>query len=966
MSADPAISKLAETSEVGTTLPSLRGALSEVVGLPSLYERWLLVRGPIAVLAIVLGVALGWLQNWAGALPVAGLGTILLADVWLRHKGLVLSPATAIFLDTTLMGLAILVLHPPASVVSMPFTYLVATTFLLVPWRRASTLAFYQLIWMSVLLMAPVAGLWTPITGTQSMIIAAIMSVLFVGALVSVFGHAGAALGAVRTSLTRRFEYEEALALCSQALLMGSDEAAVQPAISALLTVSGADAVYVDRNFEDPVKGLCTRIVHEVIRDGTPQPDPEDAWNGSAYSELPTSHSDLSRGRPSMIHTRDLQGEERGIYERDGVQSELDIPIFSRGTWLGSIAFATYTGERQWDEEDVALLQTAAEMVGVFWSRRVTQQNLEAAIKRLDHRFVLEQALARSARALMSTAATPLVTALHELLAATGADFVFVDENYLDPTRGLCTRIVGHAEKPGSNPVDAPEEWWGGAYDDLPTSYAALSRGRPSIIKTCDLIGPERKLYEDDGLLSELCLPISVNGEWKGSIAFTDYQIARQWSDSDIVFLETAADLIGAYWARAESNSRLESAIKSLDKRVHYEESLARFSQELLTDSPGAMETAFHQLMRGTDVDYIWLDENYEHPVKGFSARIVCDTDPHDPTNAPEDTWLDGPHSETPTSYAHLSRGEPSVIRIKELTGHERELYEADGLESELMIPIYVFGDWYGSVGFADDSLDRQWEAQDLHMLRTAAQMIGSFLERRQTRARLEELVRSKDEFIASVSHEIRTPLTSVLGFTDILTSGDTEVDANERRELLGLIGREAQEVSWIVEDLLAFARADIGTLAATAVPLSPFEQTHAVLAGQPPELVERVTVEDSLHRALADPGRVRQIMRNLLTNAFRYGGPEVSVAIEEQDGVVATYVTDNGNGIPEDQRTLIFDAYHSAHERGGQPGSVGLGLNVSRKLARVMGGDLTYSYEDGHSIFCLSLPLAELPIAVS
>ena len=86
-------------------------------------------------------------------------------------------------------------------------------------------------------------------------------------------------------------------------------------------------------------------------------------------------------------------------------------------------------------------------------------------------------------------------------------------------------------------------------------------------------------------------------------------------------------------------------------------------------------------------------------------------------------------------------------------------------------------------------------------------------------------------------------------------------------------------------------------------------------------------------------------------------------VWIEERDGFTVTYVADNGAGIPGDQRALIFDAYHSAHERGGQPGSVGLGLNVSRKLARVMGGDLTYSYENGHSIFCLSLPLAELPV---
>jgi len=107
------------------------------------------------------------------------------------------------------------------------------------------------------------------------------------------------------------------------------------------------------------------------------------------------------------------------------------------------------------------------------------------------------------------------------------------------------------------------------------------------------------------------------------------------------------------------------------------------------------------------------------------------------------------------------------------------------------------------------------------------------------------------------------------------------------------------------------------------------------------------------------DPARTRQIIRNLLTNAFRYGGDEVLIDIASDGQAARIQVRDNGVGVPEDQRTLIFEPYHRAGLGRDPVGSVGLGLAVSRQLARAMGGDLTYRYESGHSIFEFSLPPA-------
>jgi signal transduction histidine kinase len=114
---------------------------------------------------------------------------------------------------------------------------------------------------------------------------------------------------------------------------------------------------------------------------------------------------------------------------------------------------------------------------------------------------------------------------------------------------------------------------------------------------------------------------------------------------------------------------------------------------------------------------------------------------------------------------------------------------------------------------------------------------------------------------------------------------------------------------------------------------------------------------------ALADPVRVGQIIRNLLTNAVRYGGTTISIRVGAEARPfterVRPYVEvlDNGAGVPLEHRESIFDPYYQATENESVLGSLGLGLAISRELARRMDGDLTYAYKKGHSVFRLELP---------
>jgi signal transduction histidine kinase len=220
----------------------------------------------------------------------------------------------------------------------------------------------------------------------------------------------------------------------------------------------------------------------------------------------------------------------------------------------------------------------------------------------------------------------------------------------------------------------------------------------------------------------------------------------------------------------------------------------------------------------------------------------------------------------------------------------------------------------------------------------------------------LEELMRSKDEFLGSVSHELRTPLACVVGFAAELRDRYQTFSDTERQELIGLLADQGQDMSNIIEDLLVAARSDIGALVVEPTHIDINADVHSVVDSVVDPRVRIHSPEWPVF-AFADGVRVRQILRNLLVNARRYGGENIEISVEGSGDVIIVQVRDSGEGIPADDRDTVFEAYQTANDGRANPASVGLGLTISRTLARSMQGDLSYFYEDGWSIFELTLP---------
>jgi len=219
----------------------------------------------------------------------------------------------------------------------------------------------------------------------------------------------------------------------------------------------------------------------------------------------------------------------------------------------------------------------------------------------------------------------------------------------------------------------------------------------------------------------------------------------------------------------------------------------------------------------------------------------------------------------------------------------------------------------------------------------------------------LEALDHDKRDFLASISHELRTPLAAVLGFATELSDSWEHFEAEEARSLVRLIATQSADISSIVDDLLTVTRLEAGTMNIypTAVDVTQHLADMVESAGR--ESGRDIDWEGSA-TVWADPTRLRQIVRNLITNAIRYGGDQIRVVVSDSGprGIIA--VKDSGGPIPASRVETMFDPFDRTDSGDRTPNSVGLGLAVARSLARIMGGDLGYLY-DGGSTFQLELP---------
>lgn len=316
------------------------------------------------------------------------------------------------------------------------------------------------------------------------------------------------------------------------------------------------------------------------------------------------------------------------------------------------------------------------------------------------------------------------------------------------------------------------------------------------------------------------------------------------------------------------------------------------------------------------------------------------------------------------------------VIDTLEITRQDVE--DENGRWWELTIRPYLTIDRRvdgATLVFSDINASKQYGIQADRTAAVREELLTATEDARVAANRSREMAETanqvKSTFLASISHDLRTPLNAITGYTDLVAMGIRGPVTVEQLEDLARIKRSARHLLALINDILNFAKVEAGQL-----DFRMDDIAVAPIAAEMAELMAPQLADKSLAFELsgcgddpdgvlvyADPEKLRQILLNLLTNAVKFTAPGGHVGIQcaindpqarhdaESDGAVRVSVWDTGAGIAADQLGRIFEPFVQV-DRGlttPPPDGVGLGLAISRDLARAMGGDLTAESRPQH-----------------
>lgn len=501
----------------------------------------------------------------------------------------------------------------------------------------------------------------------------------------------------------------------------------------------------------------------------------------------------------------------------------------------------------------------------------------------------------------------------------------------------------------------------GGVYRVLrngePLWYAELSAEQIAAVQEdSDYL----RVLQGLGVGSFILAPLVARGQLRGSIGFFSTDSGRRYGATDLALVQELATRV----ALSIDNVRLFRAAEAelLERRrveAALRESEARF-----------------RIMADTAPVFIWmagldgLVHFFNKPWLEFTGRTSEEEE--------GEGWIDGLHPEDrdiclPIYLSAFQARRPVTLeyRLQRYDGEYRWIIDHG-------VPRFTAdGEFAGYIGSCIDITEEIEQRQALtesaaHLEELTAELEQTVEElelRREeadaARELADEASRAKSRFLAVMSHELRTPLNAILGYSDLLDAEVAGPVNDGQRQQLHRIQQSALHLLALINKLLSFSRIEAGKEEAEleSVDLAELARDAAALvepqaARQGLEL--RVDIPASVVEVETDPGKVRQILLNLLSNAVKFTeAGEVEFRMAMAGEAVVFTVRDTGLGIPEAEHSRIFDAFAQADQtRTRKNGGTGLGLSVSRELARLLGGEITLQSAPGEgSTFRVEFP---------
>jgi signal transduction histidine kinase len=498
---------------------------------------------------------------------------------------------------------------------------------------------------------------------------------------------------------------------------------------------------------------------------------------------------------------------------------------------------------------------------------------------------------------------------------------------------GILAEIEG--QKYTIRQVNAPDDsLQPGESFDLSNTYCEQTVAAAGPIGFGSVLNTERQrhpAYATFGLEAYLGVPVRIDDLVYGTLNFSS-KCARghEFSVQEVTLIR----LMGLWVAHELARQRTEQALRRKDRqlerlleatnRMHTDLSLDRVLRHV-TDSAIQLLGCRYAALGVLNTEGKGLSE-FES--SGMSADVRRHI-----TSLPVGKGLLGLITEDPRPH-----------RVADLTQHPKSVGFPENhppMKSFLGVPILGVDGPIGNLYCADKLTADEFSVEDEEIAQGLAAEAAIAIENARLVKKLRTLQVTRNRFYAMVNHELRNALTGVYGWAELLLrkSGD-----DPPRPVVETF-ESAEYALELLNDLLDLSRFDANRIEPEVIEADAFEIVQeAVATVQPSARDAGVDIHILGQRYLpcrTDPKRVRQILINLLRNAVRHSGDDsVSIEMDGGDSQLSFAVVDQGEGISPEQQDIIFDAFARANSKVG--GGTGLGLTLSRRLAVMLGGDIT------------------------
>jgi signal transduction histidine kinase/DNA-binding response OmpR family regulator len=485
-------------------------------------------------------------------------------------------------------------------------------------------------------------------------------------------------------------------------------------------------------------------------------------------------------------------------------------------------------------------------------------------------------------------------------------------------------------------------------------------------------------LVESAGARSLLIVPMLKEGELLGAIAIYRQEI-RPFSEKQIELVKSFASQAVIAIENVRLLTELRARTEELGQSVEELRALGEVTQAV--NSTLELQTVLSTIvakavqLSDTDAGSIYVHDETQQEFQlqanyGMSDDLIAALKDH--------------HTDISGAVAGAAkRGEPDQVpdMQAEPSIPANEIMLQAGYRARLLVPLMRFNEVMGALvvrrkapgEFSKNTIDllRTFAAQSV----LAIQNARLFQEIEEKGRQLELASQHKSQFVASMSHELRTPLNAIIGLTEMMVTNAARFGTEKAAEPLKRVHRAGQHLLGLINQVLDLSKIEAGKLELNpeSVSLAPLIDEVVGTARQLAQQNKNnlvVEAQEKLGVLTVDPMRLRQILLNLLSNACKFTSQgEVKLrARKVTDGRnwVEFAVADTGIGMTPEQQAKLFEEFTQADSSTARRyGGTGLGLAITRKLARMMGGDVTVTSEPGKgSVFTARLPAGPDPVA--